>query len=68
MCCDVMCYTTLHDTTLHSNVHIHVCTLRHVQLMESFGAGTAAVICPVKGIIYQGQVQCLELFSSCLLP
>ena len=64
-------YTTLHYTTLHyiyvsTNIHIPACTLFHVQLMESFGAGTAAVICPVKGIIYQGQVLCVEFQSSCL--
>jgi hypothetical protein len=65
-------YTTLHYTTLQSiyvstNIHMHVRTLRFVQLMESFGAGTAAVICPVKGIIYQGQVLCPVFLSSCRL-
>ena len=64
-------FTSLHDTTQH--VLMSVRCVRYPQLMESFGAGTAAVICPVKGIIYKGEVRlpsfpavslsCLVFFS-----
>jgi hypothetical protein len=40
----------------HNNIFYYSFYCCFTQLMESFGAGTAAVICPVKGIIYKEQV------------